>query len=282
MDRKKIVAIIILILILAGILFFIFMKPSPTTSGNETKLGIYNNGTTWIHVLMAFENVTIINGTTNKSLGGQGPLLIENGSAKNMNITTFYVEAWLKPNENETSVDNLTGKEIIDLSNILGYGNQAIPNGATFPTKIWIGLYGPGINESAEPVNNMNFMMQGWSMNSSPPSNPRLVTVKAIDPELYSFQFQNIHVNPLPSGITDNELNIINDPSTFATLLSGMGNDTQYFDVTFVDVDSNFKLIIDRNSLLNFGSINTNPNGSVTVTKNNSYGPHTLCVLADH
>jgi hypothetical protein len=271
MNRNRTIGfIVIILLIIAGILFFIFMNPEPSATGNETKIGIYNNGTTWIHVLMAFENVTTINGTTNKSLGDQGPMVIDNGTA-NVNTTTFYVDAWLKPNQNETSVDRLTGKEIINLSEIVGYKNQAIPNGVSFPTKIWICLYGPGINESAEPVSNTSFLIQGWSMNSSSPANPKLVTVKAIDPELYNFEFPNRHVNPLPADITDNKLTIINDPSVFAAALSGMGNDTQYIDATFIDVDSDFKLIIEKNSLFNLGFNNTG-----------DYGPNSLCAIADH
>lgn len=268
---RKIGLTILLILILAGILFLIFMNQGPSSTGNETKMGIYNNGTTWMHVLMAFENVTVVNGTKNPSIGGQSPLLIENVTVNNISTTTFYVDAWFKPKENETSVDNLTGKAIINLSEIVGYGNQAVPNGVTFPTKIWICLYGSGINENNKPVSNMSFLIQGWSMNSNPPENSKLVTVKAIEPELYNFEFQNMQVNPLPSDINDNKLTIINNPSTFATILSGMGNNTQYINVKFVDVDSDFKLIIEKNSLFNLGFNNTG-----------SYGPNSLCAVTDH
>ena len=271
MNRNKIIGLVILILVIAGIIFFLFMNSQQANNGNETKMGIYNNGTTWIHVLMAFENVTVVNGTLNQSLGNQGPLVVNNTTSNNLKTTTFYVDAWLKPNENGASLDNLTGKEIIDLSDIVGYGNQAIPNGVAFPTKIWICLYGPGINESAKPVNNMSFLVQGWSMNSTSPANPKLVTVKALEPELYNFKFTDLHVNPLPSNINDNKLNVIQDPSTFATLLSQMGNDTQYISVEFIDVDSNFKLIIARNSLFNLGFNNTR-----------SYGPNTISAIADH
>ena len=272
MNRNRLIGLIILILLIfAGILFFIFMNSEQTSNGNETKMGIYNNGTTWIHVLMAFENVTVVNGTLNQSLGDQGPLVIENATNDSLNTTTFYVDAWLKPNENGTSMDNLTGQTIINLSEVVGYGNHAIPNGVAFPTKIWICLYGPGINESAEPVNNMSFLIQGWSLNSTPPANPKLVTVKAVDPELYNFKFTNVKVNPLPSNVNDNKLTIIQDPSTFAALLSGMGNDTKYIDVQFVVVDSDFKLIIERNSLFNLGFNNTG-----------NYGPNTISAIADH
>ncbi len=272
MDRNRSIGLVVLILlIIVGIVFFLFMNPGQATNGNETKMGIYNNGTTWIHVLMAFENVTVINGTVNQSLGDQGPINIENTTSNNIKTTTFYVDAWLKPNENGSPVDNLTGKEVIDLSKIVGYGDQAVPNGVAFPTKIWISMYGPGINENAEPVNNMSFLIQGWSMNSTPPANPKLVTVKAVEPELYNFKFTNLHVNPLPSNINDNKLTIIQDPSSFATLLSQMGNDTQYISVEFVVVDSDFKLIIARNSLFNLGFNNTR-----------SYGPNTISAIADH
>lgn len=272
MNRNRIIGLVILILlIIAGILFFLFMNPGPATNANETKMGIYNNGTTWIHVLMAFENVTVVNGTQNQSLGNQGPLVIQNATNNSLNTTTFYVDAWLKPNENGMSVDNLTGQATINLSEIVGYRNHPISNGVVFPTKMWICLYGPGINESAEPANNMSFLIQGWSMNSSPPANPKLVTVKAVEPELYNFKFTNVKVNPLPSNVNDNKLTIIQDPSTFATLLAGMGNDTRYINVEFIVVDSDFKLIIERNSLFNLGFNNTG-----------SYGPNTISAIADH
>ncbi|MGB9980544.1 hypothetical protein [Methanobacterium sp.] len=257
--NRKIAIIIIILLILAGIIFFMFMKPN-SMSGNETKMEIYNNGTSWMHVLMAFENVTMKNGTK----------------------TTFYIDAWLKPG-NEATVDNLSGNALINLSDLLGYGNQAIPNGVKIPAKIWINIYRPNINESYNIKDNASFFIQGWSMNSTPPENPKLVTVKAMDPELYNFKFQNIQVNPLPSDITDNKLTISQDSSAFATSLAGMGNNTQFINVIFVDVDNDFKLIIDKNSLLNLGSMNSNPDGSTTIdarnNPNRTIGPNTLCII---
>ncbi|MBI5680866.1 MAG: hypothetical protein HZC47_08240 [Methanobacterium sp.] len=268
-DRKKKIGIILLLLIILGLLLLFFKGPFGP-SGNETKIQMSNNGTTWIHVVMAFENVTF-NGTTNQTLGGQTSINITNGTRTNLKTTTFYVDAWIKPN----------GTETINLSEILGFGSNAIPNGARFPTKIWLSAYAPGVNESAKPKDNMNFLIQGWSMSKTPPSNPKLVTVQAVEPELYNFEFQNVTVNLLPSDITDNKLTITEDPTQFAKILAGMSTNVLYLNVVFLDVDGDFKLIIDRVSLLNLGPITTAPNGAVTINARNpgTFGPNTLCVI---
>lgn len=271
MDRKKKIGIIILLLIILGLLL-LFLRGPFGPAGNETKIQMSNNGTTWIHVVMAFENVTF-NGSTNQTLGGQTSINITNKGNNHLKTTTFYVDAWIKPN----------GTETINLSEILGYGNNAIPNGARFPTKIWLSAYAPGVNESAKPKDNMNFLIQGWSMSKTPPSNPKLVTVKAVEPELYNFEFQNVTVNPLPSDITENKMKITEDPTEFAKILAGMSDHVVYINVIFLDVDNDFKLIIERTSLLNLGPITTNPDGSSTINARNNpnrtFGPNTLCVI---
>ena len=97
-------------------------------SAKSTKLAIMNNGDTWMQIELV-ANVTHKNGT-------------------NM---TVYVENYIKPKENVT----------VDLSQMLGYGDEPLPAGTTIRVQSWKGLFNEtnGVGEEGT----LDFDFQGWS-----------------------------------------------------------------------------------------------------------------------
>ncbi len=99
-----------------------------TVNEKSTKLAIINNGDTWLQVELV-ANITHKNGT-------------------NMIV---YVENFIKPEENVT----------VDLSKMLGYGNEPLPAGTTIRVQSWKGLFNEtnGVGEEGT----IDFDFQGWS-----------------------------------------------------------------------------------------------------------------------
>lgn len=123
----------------------------------STKFDIHNNNpTTWAHVDMVF-----------------------NATSKNGTNQTWYVEAFAKPNGNVT----------IDLSNLLGYGNEPLP-----PMNITILSWKGAFNTTTGGTTDLNFYMQGWSNTAAPGSGD----------QKYNVNFPGVPIGPLPSQITDN------------------------------------------------------------------------------
>ena len=104
----------------------------------------------------------------------------------------YYVEGYMKPEG---------GIVTIDLSDLAGYQNQPLPAGTTVRVLAWKGYFNP----TASPTtSNMDLNMQGWSSTPTPQA----------DDQKYNVAFQNLPVNQLPSGITDNSITITKDPAT--------------------------------------------------------------------
>jgi hypothetical protein len=160
--------------------------------------------------------------------------VIENLTMKDGTNQNYYVEGYMKPNG---------GSVQIDLSALAGYGNQQLPAGTTVRVMAWKGLFNP----TASPAtSNMDLNMQGWSNTPTPQS----------DDQKYNVALQNLPVNKLPSGITDNTITPTKDPSTLNN--DELASQEPVFEEEIFTVDAN---------------------GKVTMTFTQ---PATLCNIAAH
>ncbi len=133
-----IVALVALIVVGAFALTTFNNTQTPVTAADYkgTKLAFYNNGTTWLHMDVVLENVTMKNGKTK----------------------TFYSELYLKPQN---------GRIVMDLSKLAGYGNRQLPAGTTIRILAWKWL----LNPAAGGTGDLNLTMQGWSNTQFPGPN---------------------------------------------------------------------------------------------------------------
>ena len=110
MDKKIVLAIILMVAVIMGGLAYANIpqttgsQQNTAISGNATNVAFQNNGTSWKHVVTAFD-VTKTDGSKKK----------------------VYANLWVKPK----------GTANVDLSHILGYGNKALPKG----TKVKMNTY---------------------------------------------------------------------------------------------------------------------------------------------
>lgn len=170
--------------IVAGVALSSFMFKASDSGLNVTdvsvkgtKLSIHNNGTTWAVL----------------------DLIIENATLKNGSVETFYGEVWIKP---------VNGTATIDLSKLLGYGNEKLPAGTTIRIISWKGLY-----NASTPIANQDLKLefQGWSNNLEPAS----------EDVIYNVSFRNVSVMQLPANITDNKVTITNNWEDLVDLGTG-------------------------------------------------------------
>lgn len=147
-NNTLIAAIVIIVVIIIGALAATtFMNNSGNqqvnaASAGATKLSFQNNGTTWLHMDVILENVTLKNGT----------------------VQTFYNEMWIKPN----------GTVTIDISNLAGYGDSKLPPGTTIRILAWKNLF----NNTTATNGELNLNMQGWSGTIQPEANDAITNVK--------------------------------------------------------------------------------------------------------
>ncbi|MDO9045080.1 MAG: hypothetical protein Q7U35_07225 [Methanobacteriaceae archaeon] len=188
------IALIVILVAIIGVAAYMMMTPSADSQVGDqgTKFAIENNGTTWAHVDMIIQNATLKNGT----------------------VQNFYIETWMKPYNgtvNQTSqelqvigtggkpvstqssvfVQNVNGTVVIDLSKLLGYGNEKLPAGTSIRVIGWKGLYN---STTPIPTQNLNISMSGWSNTLNPPSNNTK----------YDVFVGNLTVGQLPANITNN------------------------------------------------------------------------------
>jgi hypothetical protein len=116
--------------------------PVNAVTAEATKLSFQNNGTTWLHMDVILENVTLKNGT----------------------LQTSYHELWIKPN----------GTIVMDLSNLAGYGAEKLPPGTNMRILAWKGLY----NNTTATNGELNLNMQGWSGTLQPGANDAITNVR--------------------------------------------------------------------------------------------------------
>ena len=148
-NNTLIIAIVLIVVIVAGAFAAVTLmnnngnqKQVNAVSAGATKLAFQNNGTTWLHMDVILENVTLKNGT----------------------LQTFYNELWIKPN----------GTIVMDLSNLAGYGSDKLPPGTTIRILAWKGLYNTTLNETTSIL---NLNMQGWSNTLQPGANDTITNV---------------------------------------------------------------------------------------------------------
>ena len=122
----------------------------------STKVAIFNNGTPWAHVEM-----------------------VANATHKNGTNMTIWADTFIKPNGNVT----------IDLSQILGYGNEPLPAGTTIRIQSWKGLF----NTTGGGEGTLSISFQGWSNTRYPTANDKLTNVT----------YNPLSISTLPSNITD-------------------------------------------------------------------------------
>lgn len=154
-----ILAVVIVVVAVSG------CNNNNTTNSNDvnaksTKLAIINNGNTWMQIELV-ANVTHKNGT-------------------NM---TVYVENFIKPKENVT----------VDLSQMLGYGDEPLPPGTTIRVQSWKGLFNEtnGVGEEGT----LDFDFQGWSNTLYPTDKDQKTPVT----------FNPVPIFKLPAEITKSE-----------------------------------------------------------------------------
>ena len=144
--------------------------------------------------------------------------VIENLTMKDGTTQNYYVEGYMKPEG---------GIVTIDLSDLAGYQNQPLPAGTTVRVLAWKGLFNP----TASPTtSNMDLNMQGWSSTPTPQA----------DDQKYNVAFQNLPVNQLPSGITDNSITITKDPATLNN--DELASQEEVFEEEVFTVDANGKV----------------------------------------
>lgn len=177
MNRNTGIIIIVVIAVLLVGALAAFMMPSTTsTSASQTLMVIDNNAPDhWAKSVAVMENVT----------------------KKDGSITNVYAESWKEPS---------TGRSVINLTQELGYDNEALPAGTTFRMKMWSEPY--SANDTGEV--NMNLGLNGGDENH-------------IDNETTRFDVIASHIlYQLPADITQGKTEITLDPAKGAAFLEGM------------------------------------------------------------
>lgn len=175
---------------------------APKINDKSTKVAIYNNGTAWAQVI-----------------------LTTNATTKNGSNITLWIDTYTKPNGNVT----------IDLSELLGYGNEPLPPGTTFRIQSWKGLY----NKTSGGVGTLNITFQGWSNTRYPTINDKSTNVT----------FTPLNISTLPSNITDSIAYIATTPDEITKLQSIEKADEQPLyeeEVITVNADGTVTITITR------------------------------------
>ncbi len=203
-NNTLIIAIVLIAVIVIGALaattLFKPNNPANATTTQGTKVSFQNNGTTWLHLDVIFENATLKNGTNQ----------------------TFYSEMWIKPN----------GTTTIDLSQLLGYGDNKLPAGTTIRLLAWKNLF----NNTTSANGALNLNLQGWSGSLQPVSSDAITNV----------MFSGMVVQKLPNGVRDSIYWIDNDMNKLEQQQGFIDdNDANWvYEEEILTVDSNGKVTI--------------------------------------
>ncbi len=146
-NRKVAAALIVLIVLGALLVTVYYGTQNQVTTGTPvaaaTKITYYNDGTTWVHMNVIYENVTLKNG----------------------GVKTFYSDMYIKPKSSVT----------VDLSNLAGYGNEKLPSGTKINILTWKELVNGTVNA---PTATLEQRIQGWSNTLNPQPNDRYYIIK--------------------------------------------------------------------------------------------------------
>ena len=149
-NNRQVVAILIIILALLSAVYIStqyqssnLSTPNQTVVEGATKLTYSNDGDTWVHQNVIYENVPLKNGS----------------------LQTFYSDMYIQPGSSVT----------VDLSHIAGYGNQPLPAGTSINILSWKEL----VNETiSDPTADLEMRMQGWSKTLKPQSYDRYYIIE--------------------------------------------------------------------------------------------------------
>ncbi len=213
-DNRLVIAIaaIVIIIVAAVSAVTLMQQQGSQTNTNigdkATKLAFYNNGSTWLHLDVVMENVTLKNGTTQN----------------------FYAQIFLKPGN---------GTAVIDLSNLAGYGNEKLPAGTTITILAWKGLFMPANSTPAVgSTSDLNLNMQGWSNTGQPGK----------DDAIYNVFFAQMNITQLPTisgaAITDNTVIIKTNPKDVQFIPEISEGQEPIFEQEVLTVDQNGKVTI--------------------------------------
>ena len=156
-----ILALIIVVVAAVGAASFNNNSNVHPISAKSTKLALYNNNPdAWLHMDLVAEGVTFKNGTT----------------------SNLYIEAFMEPAKLKPNGKIQPGTVTIDLSQLLGYGNEKLPAGTIIRILSWKGLYNP----TAGGTSNLDLTMQGWSNTRFPGADdqvaPHKINIPYSDP----------------------------------------------------------------------------------------------------
>ena len=149
MQKNNQIAIFLIILAIAGasLLTAYYSTQNQVTADTQvaaaTKITYYNDGTTWVHMNVIYENVTLKSGE----------------------IKTFYSDVYIKPKSSVT----------VDLSKLAGYGNEKLPSGTKINILTWKELVNGTINN---PTADLEQRIQGWSNTINPQPYDRYYIIK--------------------------------------------------------------------------------------------------------
>ncbi|MCZ3364279.1 MULTISPECIES: hypothetical protein [Methanobacterium] len=249
-QNNLIIAIaLIAVIVIAALAVTTFMKPqgqqASAAGDNATKLAFYNNGTTWLHLDVILENVTLKNGT----------------------VQNFYVQVFMQPNN---------GTAVIDLSNLAGYGNEKLPAGTNITVLASKGLFMPaGSTPAIGDTADLNLNMQGWSNTGQPTDDDGIYNV--FYPQLNISELPTISGNP----ITSDTVIIKTEPNQVQFNPEITKKQDPIFEHETVNVDENGKVtitIVQAPTLQILSNANQNAKyGKVTLTKNGK--THTIIII---
>ena len=147
--NRKVAATLIILIILGTLLLIAYYTTQNHVTNKETqvaaatKIAYYNDGTTWVHMNVIYENVTLKNG----------------------GVKTFYSDVYIKPKSSVT----------VDLSNLAGYGNEKLPSGTKINILTWKELQNETIKSSTATLEQR---IQGWSNTLNPQPYDRYYILK--------------------------------------------------------------------------------------------------------
>ena len=147
--NNKIAVFLIILAIVGALLLTIFygtqnqVTSTSTQVAAATKITYYNDGTTWVHMNVIYENVTLKKG----------------------GVQTFYSDVYIKPKSSVT----------VDLSKLAGYGNEKLPSGTKINILTWKELVNGTINN---PTADLEQRIQGWSNTINPQPYDRYYIIK--------------------------------------------------------------------------------------------------------
>lgn len=181
MKKWTIALVAVVIVAVLGIAAFTLTNngQSSTSNGKGTDMAFYNQANCWVHAVVVISNVTVANQTK---------------------PDTYFAEVWMKPQSGTTQ---------INLSDLLGYGDKALPAGTTMRVKVLRDL---ASNDYAGQNQTSNSTIKVWSDAKTAPANSAV---------LQNIQLSQL-VYAMSSNVTDDSINVTSDASQGASFLENV------------------------------------------------------------